>query len=76
MKQKKLPINSARILAALVRIGNGSLIVEASESKLLEHVALANTYHPLKVLIQRGYIRKIGEGKLGANIYKILKVIE
>lgn len=76
MKTKKLPPNCVRILAALVKIGNGSLIVKASKAEILEHVSLAETYHPLKILIEKGYIRKVGEGERGANIYKILKVIE
>lgn len=73
---EKLPANASRILAAMVQLGNGMRIVEVSKYELMEKVAISDPYPPLKTLIGRGFIKKVGEGKRGANIYKILRVIE
>ena len=72
---KKLPANARRIMLAMQKIAGDMNILQVSKYQLIQHVALADPFHPVKVLIKNGYLEKIPQQK-GANVYKILKRLE
>lgn len=69
----KLSSNAKKVLALLVKTAGELRIVEASKYFIMDNIAMACPKHPLDSLVNQGYISKIGEGKTGACIYKILK---
>lgn len=71
---RRISKTAIKIMKVLMSMADSSREVEASKYDIMARISISDPYPTLRVLLNKGYLEKIGEGKTGSNVYRILIV--